>query len=107
MVLAADLGTSICKAALFDSDGEQIAFAEQRIESNHQPDGRVEQDPEDWMRALMAVFGDVLRATGVTDSVDAIALSTQSETLVCVNQDGVPLRPFFGLMEEPMGKRPN
>ena len=47
-LLGIDIGTSACKAALFDEDGRVLAAKSQAYPVNYPGPGMVEQDPEEW-----------------------------------------------------------
>src|SRR3989304_4142309 len=51
-ILAVDLGTGGPKVALISTDGDIAGFEFEATTLIHTPDGGVEQDPDDWWRAL-------------------------------------------------------
>ena len=51
-VLGLDLGTTEAKAALVGLDGTLYGLGRAAIPTFHGPDGRAEQDPRDWWRAI-------------------------------------------------------
>jgi xylulokinase len=91
LFLGIDVGTSGCKAALFDHRGVKrgvgyVAYQLSRPQPNH-----VEQDPSEWWRALR---GAVEQATAVAGGKDVCALAISSaNALVPVGVDGSALRP--------------
>jgi xylulokinase len=52
-VLAIDLGTSGCKAALVSVHGRVMAWCFHSVETRILPGGGAEQDPGDWWNALL------------------------------------------------------
>ena len=86
-VLAFDLGTGGCKAALYRADGGCVAETFAGYPTAHPAPGLAEQRPEDWWAAVVASARELLSAAGGV-SVEAIALSGQSLGVVPVDEDG-------------------
>jgi len=86
-VLAIDLGTSGCKAALVTLGGRVLAWRFQPIETLLFPGGGAEQRPQDWWDALTSTARAVL-AEAAPERVAAICCSTQGEGTVPVDKDG-------------------
>jgi xylulokinase len=92
IVLAIDLGTSGCKAALVDVSGDVHAWAFREVDTILLPDGGAEQDPAAWWRAIIDASTEVLaKNRGLTDRVCAICANTQGEGTLPVTEDGTPL----------------
>ena len=58
-VLAIDLGTSGCKAALVSVHGRVVAWCFHAVDLRILPGGGAEQDPDDWWDALLESCGDL------------------------------------------------
>lgn len=89
-VLGLDLGTSEAKAGLFDLDGRPLGIARQACPIEIGPDGRAEQDPAAWWRALAASVR-ALETTGV--ELVAICGVGQGPTLAALDAEARPVRP--------------
>jgi len=89
-VLGLDLGTSEAKAGLFDLDGRPLGIARRACPIEIGPDGRAEQDPADWWRALAAS----VRALD-TSAVELVAICGvgQGPTLAVLDEQARPVRP--------------
>ena len=83
-----DVGTTGVKAVAISPAGEVLARAEEEFPLATPKPGWAEQDPEDWWRASE----DALARLGVAKPA-GIGLSGQMHGLVCLGQDGRPLRP--------------
>jgi xylulokinase len=111
-LLGLDLGTTEAKAALFDLDGNVLAFEHEDYPTDVGADGRAEQDPADWWAAFEAcvrrlgVGGAEARASGPESGsrggagvgrgdlrIEAICGVAQGPTLVAVDADGASVRP--------------
>ena len=91
-VLGLDLGTSEAKAALVSLDGRLLGLGRGPYATDVGGDGRAEQDPRDWWRAIELA----VRAIGPTVAgMDVLAVCSigQGPTLVAVDADGDPVRP--------------
>ena len=91
-ILAIDLGTSGCKAALVSIDGRVAGWEFEPVETKLLPGGGAEQDPEAWWRALLLVSKKLI-AQRLVDArqIVAVCCSTQGECTVAVDRDGQPL----------------
>jgi xylulokinase len=88
-VLAIDLGTSGCKAALVSIHGRVVAWRFHAVETRILPDGGAEQDPDDWWDALLKSCKDVISRDIVPrENIVAFCCSTQGEGTVAVDAEG-------------------
>lgn len=99
-VLGLDLGTTEAKALLVGLDGTPLGLGRAPIRTEHGADGRAEQDPRDWWRAIAAAV-QAIEALGPDatdpDSEDAVQVAAicgvgQGPTLAVVDEDASPLR---------------
>ena len=79
-VLSIDQGTSATKAVVVEADGSTGAVVEMPVEVRAGADGSVELDPEQLWASVVAAGRNALAAAG--DSVDAIGLANQGETVL-------------------------
>ena len=88
-VLAIDLGTSGCKAALVSATGRIAAWEFQEIPLHILPGGGAEQDPADWWAALLATSKKLIaRQVVPVREIAAVCCSTQGEGTVAVDRNG-------------------
>jgi len=91
-VLAIDLGTSGCKAALVSVHGQVAAWEFEAVQTHLFPNGGAEQDAQDWWSALLRVSKTLIaRAVVPATQITAVCCSTQGECTVPVDHDGRPL----------------
>ena len=90
-LIAHDLGTSGNKATLFDTEGRLIKSALCTYETNYFNGNYVEQDPDDWWKAVCE--GNRILLDGV-DKSEIISVSFSGHMMGCVNisEDGRILR---------------
>jgi xylulokinase len=88
-VLAIDLGTSGCKAALVSVHGRVAAWQFHAVETQILANGGAEQDPDDWWEALLESC-KVLISREVVPRANIVALccSAQGEGTVAVDAEG-------------------
>ncbi|HEX7382190.1 MAG TPA: FGGY-family carbohydrate kinase, partial [Nevskiaceae bacterium] len=87
-----DVGTTRAKGMAFDLAGKVVASGSAGYPTRHPCLGRVEQDPEDWWRAVL----DVLRQLGSQAAlrrVRAVGVCSQVNTHAFVDVAGTPLIP--------------
>lgn len=91
-ILAFDLGTSGLKVALTTSRGETVGSAVEPYPLHVLGHGGVEQDPEDWWRAIVWGTRRVLAVAGIdAGRVGGVGCSSQWSGTVPVDRDGRPL----------------
>ncbi len=91
-LMGLDVGTTGCKASLFDERGALLASASREYPVNIPQPGWAEQDAERvWLLAQEAIR-QVLSSTGVS-RLDALGLSVQGEAVMPVDDAGTALRP--------------
>jgi xylulokinase len=92
VILAVDLGTSGCKAALVTARGEVLGWEFEAVELHLTPDGGAEQSPDAWWHAFMTTSCRLLaRGLVPQGSIRAVCCSTQGEGTVPVDRDGKAL----------------
>lgn len=93
-VLAHDLGTSGNKATLFDEQGHLAASVTQGYPVHFFNATWAEQEAEDWWQAVCASTRCLLAQAKVDPGqVAAVCFSGQMMGCLCVDRNGVPLRP--------------
>jgi len=99
-LLTLDLGTSSCKASLWDASGTLLASADKTYPTHHPQPDWAEQHAEDWWRAACGAARRCLALhPGGGGGIVAIGLSSQREGVVPVARDGRPLGPCIIWMD--------
>lgn len=94
MLLGIDAGTTSLKVGLFDDEGRELAIAGEEYRLETPGPERAELDPETYWRALVVAVRRVLSDPGSRGAaVEAIAVSSQGETLIPVSASGAALGP--------------
>jgi len=101
-LLSIDVGTQSVRALLFDPAGTLLARARVPIEPYVSPQpGWAENDPELYWAAVGQACRQLWEMAGVRrDAIAGVALTTQRGTVVCVDRDGLPLRPAIVWLDE-------
>ena len=93
-LLGIDLGTSACKAAVFDREGNVIAASSQEYPVHYPGPGWAEQDPDDWWRGVCAALRKIWDSGKVQpNQIAGIGVDGQSWSAVPVDVDGKCLCP--------------
>jgi xylulokinase len=88
-VIAHDVGTGSVKAALVHRSGEFAAHAEEAYPVHHPRPGWVEQDPEDYWRAVVRTTRRLLQDSGIPGrAVFGLVFTTQSMGVIPVDAHG-------------------
>ena len=93
-ILSHDLGTSGNKATLFSTDGELGASVLHEYPVSYPREGWVEQDPDDFWKAVCISTNRLLEKAGISPAdVAAVCFSGQMMGCIIVDGEGNPLRP--------------
>jgi xylulokinase len=91
-LIGLDVGTTGCRAVLFDEDGEVSASAGREYPVDLPRPGWAEQDIEQVWGLALEAMGEAVAAAGKPD-VAAIGLSVHGEAVTPLDEAGRPLRP--------------
>ena len=90
LFMGIDVGTTNAKCMIFDVEGNVMASAAEEYPTYYPRPGWVEQDPEDWWRAVVTAVKRCLgRLKG--ERIAGIGVSSQREGVVLLGKDGRPL----------------
>ncbi|MGV8845328.1 xylulokinase [Tessaracoccus sp.] len=98
--LGLDVGTTGIRCVAFDSEFSVVGSHYQECPPLYLGKGIVEQDPEEWIRASTDVMGTVVAALPDVGMVRGLSLSTQSITVVPVDEHGDALRPAISWLDQ-------
>lgn len=102
-LLSIDVGTQSARAIVFDEQGRLLVKAQQTFDSAYvsaQP-GWAEQDPELYWQAVAACCRRLWREGDVRpESIDALCLTTQRSTVICLDGNGEVLRPAIVWLDQ-------
>jgi xylulokinase len=95
-ILGVDVGTSSCKAVVFDSLGLEISRATSATYQNNSPQpGWVEQDPEEVWNAVLQVMAETVKLVKDDYQIGSVCLAAQSGSLIPADHDGNPVYPLL------------
>lgn len=100
-LLGIDLGTTNVKAMLIDEDGNTIAGASRPNTTIFPGPDMVEQDANLWWDNTVSILKEITEAagSGIVSRIQGISVSSQTVTLLPVDQDGFPLRNALHWMD--------
>lgn len=94
--LAADLGSTNFKVALFDAEGERVSEGSRPLPYLVRTNMRAELDPTAITECFMGCVQDALRSAGLPASViQRVAFTSQAQTCCVCDENGQPLGPFI------------
>ncbi len=94
LILGIDIGTTSVKAGVFSVAGECLAVAHQDYALNTPAVDQVEIDAEIYWNATISVVKQILNPGNITkQDIVGIGVSSQGETLVAVDKNGIPIFP--------------
>ena len=85
-----DIGTSGCKAGIYDEHGRQISFARRSYDVMFTDDGGAELDPDDVTQKCFEVIKECT-AQAKPNSVKALSVSSQGEAFTAIGAGGETL----------------
>ncbi|WP_412050183.1 FGGY-family carbohydrate kinase [Hoeflea sp. Naph1] len=93
-LLGIDAGTSRCKAAVFDDEGNQIATASRHTPLQRPHPGWSELDPDNAWNAAVTVIREAVENAGVDPTtIRAVGISAAMVGAWVLDANGTPLRP--------------
>lgn len=100
LLLGIDVGTTGLKAVIFRRDGEVLSKGYVEYEVTTRRLGWSEQDPETWWTSTVrSVREAVQRAKASLEDIACIGLSGQTNGVVCIDKEGMVLRPCIIWMD--------
>ncbi len=88
-LLGFDIGTSACKVAAFDREGNVIAAANGDYPVYYPKEGWAEQNPEEWWTAVCGAIRRVLEKGKILpEQICSIGIDGQSWSAIAIDQDG-------------------
>src|SRR5919197_2681151 len=97
-VIGLDSSTTATKAVVWNRDGRAVADGRAQFSLSLPRPGRHEQDAEDWWRSTVTAVRAALRSVDASD-IEALCLTHQRETFVCVDEAGRAVRPAIVWMD--------
>jgi xylulokinase len=92
-LIGLDIGTSGCKAMLFDAEGTLLASASREYRVDMPQPGWAQQDAEAVWVLAQAALREVIGAVNTRETVAALGLSVQGEAVMPVDSAGRALHP--------------
>lgn len=89
LLLGIDIGTSACKIAVFDVDGNVLAQANEGYQLYYPNPGWVEQDPDEWWEAICKGIKNVMKDGKIApEEIAGIGIDGQSWSAIPVDEEG-------------------
>jgi xylulokinase len=97
-ILVFDIGLTNCKAVLFGLDGTILGSAAVSYPTSMPGLGWVEQEPQDWWRAMETALAQVrCQSPQAVEQVSALSVTAHMHSLVCLGPQGDALGPSLVL----------
>ncbi|MGB6219748.1 FGGY family carbohydrate kinase [Haloferula sp.] len=96
MILAADIGSTWLKAAVFAPDGQRFPTAETVLKYRLRSAEQAEIDPLDLRRSFLDLIDQALRLAGCSrGDLKRVSITSQAQTFFLCDADDTPLTPMF------------
>lgn len=104
-LIGLDIGTSGCKAVVFDTQGTLLSSASREYAVDIPQPGWAEQDAEAVWQQALAALRQAVAAAGPGEEIVALGLSVQGEAVMPVDAQGRALRPAILGMDTRTGEQ--
>ena len=97
-LLGIDIGSTHCKAGVFEMDGRLIQFAIRKMDVDHSPRGYQFFDPERLWQKVLSLVSEVIRSSQI-ERILAVGISSMAETGLLLDRASKktrsPMIPWF------------
>lgn len=91
-LIAIDVGTMSLRSSIFSSDGKNLFSSSFEYSAEYLPEGKVEQDPNDWKEALNYTLTEVGKYAQENNlDIAALTVTSQRASVIPVDRNGEPL----------------
>ena len=88
-LLGIDIGTSACKVAVFDRNGQVMAYANGDYPVYYPREGWVQQNPEEWWQAVCGAIKECLSKGEISpEQIAGVGIDGQSWSAIAIDKDG-------------------
>ena len=92
-LMGIDAGTGSVRVAIFDLEGNSLAYDVQDYPKSHPKNGWAEQDDKDWLSALKKAIPNSIAKAGIDkDDIVSVACDGTSSTTIFLDEDGNSVR---------------
>ena len=90
LILSLDVGTTVVKCVLIDTQGQEHGVVEYHCGQISLPNGVVEQDPQELWRLTVATLRESQSRVQSNQTIRGIVLSTQGGSVIPVDENYIP-----------------
>jgi xylulokinase len=88
-LLGVDIGTSACKIAIFNRQGEVIASGNGDYQVYYPKPGFAEQNPDEWWEAIYQAIKTTIQKAGIdSEEIAGVGVDGQSWSAIAINKAG-------------------
>lgn len=89
-ILVIDVGTSSMRGLLLSHTGELLTQEQRLYAPSYLENGYVEQNPEDWQKALLDILKNISEKAGES-KIEAISITSQRSSVIAMDRDMKPI----------------
>ncbi len=88
-LLGIDIGTSACKVAVFDRDGQVVSSGNGEYQVYYPHPGWAEQNPEEWWEAICRTIRSVIAKGSISaEEIAGVGIDGQSWSAIAIDREG-------------------
>lgn len=88
-IISIDIGTSSCKTALFDDQGQIVCIASKEHQTFFGELGAVDQNPDEWWNCIVQTVRQVMNKSGIeARNIAVIGVDSQSSSVIPMDKKG-------------------
>jgi len=95
LLLGVDVGTTNCKAGVFDESGRMVRFCKSGTITHHDADGAAWYDPEQLWQGIAQIIRNATADLAEGERIDAVSVASMGEAGVPVDAHNQPLYPII------------
>lgn len=95
LLLGIDVGTTNCKAAVFDQTGHMVGLCKTNTITHYDRDGRAWYEPDEMWTSVAHVVRETLERIGGSARIDAVSVASMGESGVPIDANLNPIYPII------------
>lgn len=100
LLLGIDVGSSNCKAVIFDEKGNELFLAKAPTITHYEKGNHAYYDPEEMWRTIVKVIREAIAQINPGNTIDGISVASMAESGLLIDGVGKPITPLIPYFDQ-------